>query len=192
MEEPCQDTKILFRSDNYPASTSSTKSRSKILRYSHTNDITPLNTRESVSSISVKCLRKKLPFSEFQLYKTELFVSALILILFRLCQHLPSKSFTSSLIFKSTLYDQPCDTILLFGGLNTNAKSVSHDDGRRGMVYQYIPSKNRWTFVSLMPNYRQHHSAVIFQGRIYIAGGTVVSQMRKVSLRLFHFYQIIL
>lgn len=72
MEVPCQDTKILFRSQNYPAmesTDSSTKSRSKVLRYKYTNNIPPatLNSRESLSSVSVKCLRKKLPFSEFQL-----------------------------------------------------------------------------------------------------------------------------
>lgn len=165
VDEPCQDTKILFQSQNYAASDySSTKSRSKILRYNHT-DITSsatLRTRESVSSISVKYLKKRLPFSEFQL----------------MCQHLPNKSNTSSIPTKSALRSQPSDTILTFGGLNTKAKNVSNDDGRH--VYQYIPSKNRWNFVAFMPNSRQYHSAVIFQGRIYIAGGLVTSQTRKV------------
>lgn len=82
VEEPCQDTKILFRSQNYPASVSSTKSRSKILRYNHTNNLPPAtpSARESVSSISVKCLRKKLPFSEFQLYVAQAFGCDLMLM----------------------------------------------------------------------------------------------------------------
>lgn len=157
------DTKIIFQSKNYLASDdSSTKSRSKILRYNPANitSMTSLRTRESVSPISVKYLKKRLPLSEFQL----------------MCQHLPSKSFTTSF---SNLRSQPCDTILTFGGLNTKAKSSSNDDGRH--VYQYVPSKNRWNFVAFMPNSRQYHSAVIFQGRIYIAGGLVMSQTRKVG-----------
>lgn len=59
---------------------------------------------------------------------------------------------------------------------------MSNNDGRA--VYQYVPSKNRWDIVSLMPAARQHHSAVIFQGRIFIAGGTLVTQTRKVSFCL--------
>lgn len=106
----------------------------------------------------------------------------------RFCEHLPSESFTSSSLVKSTLCSQPCDTILTFGGMNTKKKNLSHDDGRH--VYQYIPSKNRWTFVSFMPCSRQYHSAVLFQSRVFIAGGTVVSQNRKVCCLDFKFFLV--
>lgn len=182
MDEPCKDTKILFQSKNYSTTTSTKSKSSKILRYNPTKNFlrqTP-NSQESISSVNVSgnYLRKKLPFSEFQLYDLLLHWSSLILFLFRLCQHLPNKSSVSSLIFKSSLYAHPCDTILIFGGLNASVENASNNHGRQ--VFQYIPSKNRWNFVSLMPNTRQYHSAVIFQGRVYIAGGIVVNQPRKV------------
>lgn len=73
IDRPCHDangTKVIFRSQNYPASEdSSSKSRSKLLRYNHTDFRTPstMNSKEHRAPVSLKLPRKKLPLSEFQL-----------------------------------------------------------------------------------------------------------------------------
>lgn len=59
------------------------------------------------------------------------------------------------------------DCILIFGGNNLMSSNI---DKRN--VYRYRPDLNEWDVVSLMPKAREYHSAVFFQKRIYVAGGS--------------------
>lgn len=70
------------------------------------------------------------------------------------------------------------ETILLFGG--NDPIQLTDDIQKQANVLHYYSLTNKWKPISQMPEARQHHSAIYFQEKVYVIGGTKIMIGRKV------------
>jgi N-acetylneuraminic acid mutarotase len=66
--------------------------------------------------------------------------------------------------------------IYLFGGEEITSSDPDGSTTKSKTVIAYDPSTNAWSSVGDMLNYRIYHAAVVEQGRIFIVGGSDLSQ----------------
>lgn len=75
-----------------------------------------------------------------------------------------------------SLFYPECESVLVLGGIDLHLDCGASVNSGKDM-YRYKPMENVWEFVGVIPKPRHHHSTIYFNGRVYLAGECLLTEI---------------